>query len=72
MSYPRYTTGRAGKGRLKTTRSNSRAPPYREIQMKIGQELKAYYEPQQELPGSLLRLLKRIDNSANEMMCSQR
>lgn len=64
MSYPRPTTGRAGKSRPKT---NWKAPPYhREIQKKIGQALAADYELQQELPGSLLKLLKRINNGANE------
>jgi hypothetical protein len=70
MSYhPRPTAGRAGKGRPRIT---WKAPPYREIQKKIGQALAADCELQQDLPGSLLRLLKRIDDSENENDVSQR
>jgi hypothetical protein len=36
------------------------APPYREIEMKIGEGLRKRYEPPQELPHRLLALVMQI------------
>jgi len=38
-----------------------KAPPYHTIQTKIGQELRARYEPPQELPHRMLALLMQIN-----------
>jgi hypothetical protein len=38
-----------------------KAPPYRDIQMKIGEGLKAHYEPPKEMPHLLLTLLIQMD-----------
>jgi hypothetical protein len=52
--------------RLRSRRTADRvpdrkAPPYRDIQMKIGEGLKDYYEPPKELPHQLLTLLVQIN-----------
>jgi hypothetical protein len=38
-----------------------RAVPYREIQKRIGAELRTKYQPPKELPPRLLTLLREID-----------
>jgi hypothetical protein len=43
-----------------------KAPPYRDIQTKIGEELKAHYEPPKELPHRLLTLLIQMNERWEE------
>jgi hypothetical protein len=43
-----------------------KAPPYRDIQTKIGEELKANYEPPRELPHRLLTLLIQMNERWGE------
>jgi len=39
---------------------------YREIERKIGEELRKFYEPSKELPHSLLALLMQINEESGE------
>jgi hypothetical protein len=43
-----------------------KAPPYRDIQTKIGEGLKAHYEPPKELPHRLLTLLIQMNERWEE------
>jgi hypothetical protein len=43
-----------------------KAPPYRDIQTKIGEGLKAHYEPPKELPPRLLTLLIQMNERGEE------
>jgi hypothetical protein len=43
-----------------------KAPPYRDIQTKIGEGLKAHYEPPKELPHRLLTLLLQMNERWEE------
>jgi hypothetical protein len=57
--------------RLRPRRASHRAPdwkapPYRDIQMKIGQGLKAHYEPPKKLPHRLLALLMQMNKQHGE------
>jgi hypothetical protein len=43
-----------------------KAPPYRDIQTKIGEGLRAHYEPPEEMPHRLLTLLIQMDEREEE------
>jgi hypothetical protein len=43
-----------------------KAPPYRDIQTKIGEGLKAHFEPPKELPHRLLTLLSQMNKRWEE------
>jgi hypothetical protein len=43
-----------------------RAPPYHEIQMRIGAVLRKQYEPPKDLPHRLLTLLREVDKSEDD------
>jgi hypothetical protein len=40
-----------------------RAPPYREIQKRIGAEMRKKYEPPKDLPPQMLTLLRQMDET---------
>jgi len=42
------------------------APPYREIEIKIGEELRRRWEPPQELPHHLLALMMQMKSHDDE------
>jgi hypothetical protein len=43
-----------------------KAPPYRDIQTKIGEGLKAHYEPPKGMPHRLLTLLMQMNEQGEE------
>jgi hypothetical protein len=45
---------------------NWKAPPYRDLQMQIGEGLKAHYEPPKELPSRLLVLILQMNDGWEE------
>jgi hypothetical protein len=45
---------------------SGRAPPYREIQKRIGAVLRKQYEPPKELPPQMLTLLRQMDETEDD------
>jgi hypothetical protein len=43
-----------------------RAPPYREIQKRIGAVLRKQYEPPKDLPPQMLTLLRQMDETEDD------
>ena len=43
-----------------------RAPPYREIQKRIGAVLRKQYEPPKDLPPQMLTLLRQMDETGDD------